>query len=60
MTSQERAQLLQRMGGDAGMVCAAAERGEWPSARMYMNRFFAAAGILAMEIDENDPVEPGN
>lgn len=60
MTAEERAQLLSRMGGDVTIYDALAARGEWPAARMYLTRLTGAIGALAMEVDENDPVEREN
>jgi len=56
----ERSNLVGRMGGDVTSYDALAQRGEWQAARMYLTRLTAAIGVLAMEVDEHDPVEGEN
>lgn len=60
VNQEERARLIGRMGGDVTSYDALATRGEWPAARMYLTRLAACVGMLAMEVDENDPVEREN
>ena len=60
MNKEERAGLIGRMGGDVTSYDSLAERGEWPAARMYLTRLAACVGMLAMEVDEHDPVEREN
>lgn len=60
MTKEERASLIGRMGGDVTMYDTLATRGEWPAARMFITRLAACVGMMAMEVDENDPAEQEN
>jgi hypothetical protein len=60
VNNEERNQLVGRMGGDVTNYSMCAERGEWPAARMWLTRLAAWVGVLAMEVDEYDPVEQKN
>ena len=60
MTEQDRMALINQMGFTMGSYSMAAVRKEWPLARMHLNKIVAGIGMLAMEVDENDPVERNN
>jgi hypothetical protein len=60
VSTEERAGLIGQMGGDVTSYSMHAERGEWPAARLFLTRLTAAVGAMAMEVDENDPVERQN
>lgn len=49
--------LINQLGFTIGLYSLAAVRREWPLARMHLNKLVAGIGMLAVEIDENDPVE---
>jgi hypothetical protein len=57
MNDAERMNLINQMGFTIGMFSQAAVRKDWPLARMHLNKALAGMGVLAMEIDEHDPVE---
>ena len=57
MELKERFALVNAIGFSIGHYHMAVERGEWPLARMHLNKVVAGIGMLAMEIDEHDPVE---
>lgn len=57
VSNEDRLSIINRMGFTMGTYDMCANRGEWPLARMHLNKLVAAIGMLAMEIDENDPVE---
>ena len=57
MDGLQRLGVINQMGADVTMLNTHAAREEWPLARMYLTRLTGAIGLLAMEIDEHDPVE---
>lgn len=57
VSENDRLALINQMGFTMGSYSMAAVRKEWPLARMHLNKLVAGIGMLAVEIDENDPVE---
>ena len=57
VSEHDRLALINQMGFSMGSYSLAAVRREWPIARAHLNKIVAGLGMLAMEIDENDPVE---
>lgn len=60
VSENDRLALVNQMGFSMGSYSIAAVRKEWPLARMHLNKIVAGIGMLAMEVDENDPVEREN
>jgi hypothetical protein len=60
MDAGTRMALINQMGFTMGDYTEAMRASDWALARRHLNKLVAAFGMLAVEIEENDPVEREN
>ena len=60
MTKEQRGQLIERMGGEIGLISQYLEEQASGLAREAYVRFMIGAGLLAVEIDETSPAARTN
>lgn len=57
MNEQTRMGLINQMGYTIGDYGEAARLGQWADARKHLTKLVAGMGMLAVEVEENDPSE---
>ena len=60
MDEATRMAVINRMGFTMGDYAEAMRASQWATARRHLNKLVAAFGMMAVEIEENDPAEREN